>query len=120
MKSRHKQKASHYLGIMLMSGFMSAAASTRSHAAALPAANQGTTPPAKETGAGASDDPSYVVRSSTKIDFSEASIDGQMKAPEGFFLQGRKSQDMQNLLNLRKNFRRELSGSAAAGEVGVP
>lgn len=59
----------------------------------------------------------YTVRSSTKIDFNEASIEGRLKAPDGFFLQGRKAQDMQNLLKLRSDFRKELSGSAAAAEV---
>ena len=59
----------------------------------------------------------YTVRSSTKIDFNEAAIDGHLKAPDGFFLQGRKAQDMQNLLKLRSDFRKELSGSAAAAEV---
>lgn len=59
----------------------------------------------------------YAVRSSTKIDFNEAAIDGRLKAPDGFFLQGRKAQDMQNLLKLRSDFRKELSGSAAAAEV---
>jgi len=62
-------------------------------------------------------DPGYMVRSSTKIDFNEAAIDGRMKAPDGFFLQGRKSQEMQNLLKLRANFRKELSGSASAAET---
>ena len=61
-------------------------------------------------------DPGYMVRSSTKIDFNEAAIEGRMKAPDGFFLQGRKSQEMQNLLKLRSKFRRELSGSASAAE----
>ncbi len=61
-------------------------------------------------------DPGYMVRSSTKIDFNEAAIDGRMKAPDGFFLQGRTTQDMQNLLRLRTNFRMELSGSGSAAE----
>lgn len=74
--------------------------------------------PAGATGQKASDvaDPGYMVRSSTKIDFNEAAIEGRLKAPDGFFLQGRKSQEMQNLLKLRSNFRRELSGSASAAE----
>ncbi|NDE14475.1 hypothetical protein EBZ80_06045 [bacterium] len=71
----------------------------------------------RDPGPATDQDSSYVVRSSTRIDFSEANIDGRMKAPEGFFLQGRKSQDLQNLLKLRSNFRDELSGSAAAAEI---
>ena len=87
-----------------------AAASGKSKAA--------TTAPLNETAKPATDnDPGYAVRSSTKIDFSEANIEGRMKAPEGFFLQGRKSQDLQNLLKLRANFREELAGSAAAAEI---
>lgn len=77
--------------------------------------------PATASGAKSStttqDGAGYAVSSSTKFDFSEASIEGKMKAPEGFFLQGRKSQDLQNLLKLRSNFRGELTGSAAAAEV---
>jgi hypothetical protein len=73
--------------------------------------------PAKTSKPSTDEDPGYAVRSSTKIDFSEANIEGRMKAPEGFFLQGRTSQDLQNLLKLRSNFRQELSGSAAAAEA---
>lgn len=62
-------------------------------------------------------DTEFAVSSSTKFDFAEASIDGKMKAPEGFFLQGRKGQQMSSLMNLRSNFRRELIGSQAAAET---
>lgn len=62
-------------------------------------------------------DAEFAVSSSTKFDFAEASIDGKMKAPEGFFLQGRQGQQMSNLMNLRSNFRRELIGSPAAAET---
>ena len=83
-----------------------------------PQKTQGNVPGAstKNTGNDSSD-PSYVVRSSNKIDFNEASIDGRMKAPDGFFLQGRKSQELNNLLKLRSNFRSELAGSSAAAET---
>jgi hypothetical protein len=63
------------------------------------------------------DEQAYVVRSSTKIDFSESVIDGKMKAPEGFYLKGRSSQKMQNLLKLRPNFKKELEGSAEAAQT---
>lgn len=61
-------------------------------------------------------DPEFAVSSGTKFDFSEAAIGGKMKAPEGFFLQGRQGQQMSNLMNLRANFRKELIGSAPAAE----
>jgi hypothetical protein len=63
------------------------------------------------------DDPAYVVRSSTKIDFNETNIDGKMKAPEGFYLQGRRAQKMQNLLRLRQDFKKELEGSSEAAQT---
>lgn len=84
-------------------------------APSIPQKAQGNIPGSSATNNGNdSTDPSYVVRSSNKIDFNEASIDGRMKAPDGFFLQGRKSQELHNLLKLRSNFRNELAGSAAA------
>lgn len=55
----------------------------------------------------------YTVSSKTNIDFNETLIDGQMKAPSGFFLQGRKSQSLSQMVRLRSNFRRELTGSGA-------
>lgn len=82
------------------------------HAASAPTPVSATTPKASDVA-----DPGYMVRSSTKIDFNEAAIDGRVKTPDGFFLQGRKSQEMQNLLKLRSNFRKELSNSASAAEV---
>jgi hypothetical protein len=50
----------------------------------------------------------------TDIDFSETMIDGKMKAPDGFFLQGRMSQTMTQMVRLRANFRRELRNSKSA------
>jgi len=85
--------------------------------AALASGKAPTSKTTRDSGPATDSDPAYVVRSSTRIDFSEANIDGRMKAPEGFFLQGRKSQDLQNLMKLRSNFREELSGSAAAAEI---
>ncbi len=55
----------------------------------------------------------YAVVTSTNIDFSETMIDGQMKAPAGFFLQGRQAQSLSQMVKLRSNFRRELQGSGA-------
>lgn len=63
------------------------------------------------------DEQTYVVRSSTKIDFNESVIDGKMKAPEGLYLRGRRTQKMQNLLRLRQDFKKELEGSAEAAQT---
>lgn len=48
---------------------------------------------------------------STSIDFDSTMIDGKMKAPSGFFLQGRNKQSLQSMVGLRSNFREELSRS---------
>lgn len=53
----------------------------------------------------------------TFIDFSEAVIEGKMKAPEGFYLQGRKGQIMKQMVKLRSNFRDELRNSKASVET---
>ena len=71
----------------------------------------------KPAPAAGEDEQTYVVRSSTKIDFSEALIDGKMKAPEGMYLRGRGTQKMQNLLKLRQDFKKELEGSAEAAQT---
>jgi hypothetical protein len=73
-----------------------------------PAAAPKTTPP----GDGEGDD--YVVGSSTKIDFSETTIDGKMKAPDGFFLQGHNSNSLSQMVKLRSSFRSELRNSRSA------
>jgi hypothetical protein len=52
--------------------------------------------------------------SSTRIDFSEASIDGKMKIPEGFFLKGRNQSELSQMVQLRSNFRSELRNSQSA------
>jgi hypothetical protein len=55
-----------------------------------------------------------VAKSSTKIDFSETSIDGKMKAPEGFFLKGQNTNSLSQMVKLRSNFREELRNSQSA------
>lgn len=51
---------------------------------------------------------------STKMDFDSTMIDGKMKAPTGFFLQGRNKQSLTNLVKLRSNFKPQLKDSKAA------
>ncbi|MEZ4741267.1 MAG: hypothetical protein R3B45_02280 [Bdellovibrionota bacterium] len=46
--------------------------------------------------------------SKTQIDFNETLIEGKMKAPSGFFIQGRQSQSMAQMVKLRSNFRQKL------------
>lgn len=48
---------------------------------------------------------------STSLDFDSTMIDGKMKAPSGFFLQGRNKQSLQSMVRLRSNFRDELNRS---------
>jgi hypothetical protein len=49
--------------------------------------------------------------SSTQIDFNETLIEGKMKAPSGFFIQGRKTQSMSQMVRLRSSFRNKLTQS---------
>jgi len=56
----------------------------------------------------------FVGKDSTNIDFSAANIDGKMQAPSGFFLQGRNSQSMSQMVKLRSKFRSELRDSKSA------
>lgn len=48
----------------------------------------------------------------TRIDFTESTIEGKIKAPEGFFLQGRKSQSLSQMVKLRSEFRKKLWDSS--------
>jgi hypothetical protein len=50
----------------------------------------------------------------TKLDFDSTMLDGKMKAPSGFFLQGRNKQSLTNLVKLRSNFKPQLKDSKAA------
>ncbi len=50
----------------------------------------------------------------TTMDFDSTMIDGKMKAPAGFFLQGRNKQSLTNLVKLRSNFKPQLKDSEAA------
>lgn len=53
-------------------------------------------------------------QSKTNIDFNETLIEGQMKVPQGFFIQGRQGQSMANMVKLRSNFRSKLKQSKHA------
>ena len=87
----------------------SAEAGTKKAPPTPPAAS---TPATKADGSGGAD--GYTATSSTHIDFSEISIDGKMKAPDGFFLQGRSSNSLSQMVKLRSNFRSELRNSRSA------
>tara|TARA_B100001094_G_scaffold332951_1_gene407502 strand:- start:1476 stop:1757 length:282 start_codon:yes stop_codon:yes gene_type:complete len=56
---------------------------------------------------------------STNLDFDSTMIDGQKKAPLGFFLQGRNKQSLTNMVKLRRNFKRELRRSRTAVKAMV-
>lgn len=60
------------------------------------------------------DETGFFASDKTKIDFSDTLIEGQMKAPTGFYIQGRKSQSLSQMVKLRSNFRNELRNSKAA------
>lgn len=51
---------------------------------------------------------------STRLDFDSTMIDGQNKAPMGFFLQGRNKQSLSNMVRLRSNFKNQLRRSRTA------
>jgi hypothetical protein len=50
----------------------------------------------------------------TSIDFNDTLIEGKMQAPSGFFIQGRQSQSMGQMVKLRANFRDKLVQSKYA------
>ncbi len=50
----------------------------------------------------------------TEMDFDSTMVDGKMKAPAGFFLQGRNKQSLQSMVQLRSNFRDRLRNSKSA------
>ena len=56
---------------------------------------------------------------STKLDFDSTMIDGSMRAPMGFFLQGRNKQSLSNMVKLRSNFKEELRRSKTAVKAAV-
>lgn len=59
-------------------------------------------------------DDELAAKSHTKFDFSEANIEGEMKAPQGFYLQGRNQQSMTQMVKLRSHFKNELRNSKSA------
>jgi hypothetical protein len=55
----------------------------------------------------------------TTMDFDSTMIDGKMKAPSGFLLQGRNRQSLSNMVKLRSNFSTKLNDSRAAVQALV-
>ena len=53
----------------------------------------------------------YEVILSTDFNFSETSIMGNMKTPDGFYLQGSKSQKLKDMVKIRSSFKQELLDS---------
>lgn len=64
-------------------------------------------------------DSNFATAATTQVDFNETLIDGQMKAPQGFFLQGRNPQSLSQMVRLRSNFSRELKNSKSAAKASV-
>ena len=61
----------------------------------------------------------FIATPSTRIDFSETAIDGKMKAPEGFMLQGQQGNSLSQMVKLRSNFRNQLNNSRSATKALV-
>ncbi|MCA2960818.1 MAG: hypothetical protein IOD12_11230 [Silvanigrellales bacterium] len=59
-------------------------------------------------------------RKVTVIDFDDANIEGRAKAPDGFLLQARSSGKFKNIIELRRNFRPQMQGSAYEALIAVP
>lgn len=59
-------------------------------------------------------------RQITTVDFDDALIDGQAKAPDGFFLRSRSTSKARNILDLRKDFRQRMRASGHEGLQAVP
>ena len=59
-------------------------------------------------------DASFFTALKTNIDFDDTLIEGKMKAPAGFYLQGRQAQTLTQMIKLRSNFRSELRNSRSA------
>jgi hypothetical protein len=57
---------------------------------------------------------SFATTDRTHVDFTETMIDGKFQAPQGFLLQGRKSQAMTQMVKLRSKWRSELRNSKSA------
>jgi hypothetical protein len=47
----------------------------------------------------------------TDINFEDAAISGRMKAPQGFFLQGKNTQRLSQMVKLRSSFKKQLHDS---------
>ena len=56
----------------------------------------------------------------TMVDFDEARIEGQVRAPDGFVLRSRDSAKVESILELRKNFHRRIRAAGHEGLQSVP
>lgn len=102
------------LQVFLASSAAYSAPKKAKKAQSVPAKEQAVVAPEANAPIKADADDDVVVGSSTRIDFSETSIDGKMKAPDGFFLQGHNANSLSQMVKLRSNFRPELRNSRSA------
>ena len=51
------------------------------------------------------------------IDFNETLVEGKMKAPTGFYLEGRRSKEKRQMVTLRKNWRSTIVDSKAGARA---
>ncbi len=98
------------LSVWTMRAFAQAPAETAKSPAGSPAPKADATEtaePARKSAVGSA----TVSKDQTSVNFEETLLEGKMKAPAGTFLQGRKDQHKNQMVQLRKNFRRELKRS---------
>lgn len=103
-----------FLSIVMLLTFV--ATSQNLYAAQKPIKNQ---KPAAVKVDSSGDPDDFIAAPSTKIDFSDTMIDGKMKAPDGFMLQGQQSNSLSQMVKLRSNFRNELNNSRSATKALV-
>jgi hypothetical protein len=72
---------------------------------------QGMAKDEKATKQSSSNDDAYTAIMSTKYDFGETNINGDTKGPDDFFLRGKQSQSLSQMVRLRSAFKRELRNS---------
>jgi hypothetical protein len=62
-------------------------------------------------------DDTFTTILSKKFDFEDTAIDGQAATPTGFMLRGRNSQQLSQLVTLRKDFSERLKSSSEGAKV---
>lgn len=109
-----QQLTLRFYSITLLLGLVGT--SSQLYAAQKPIKNQ---KPASVKIDSSADPDGFVATPSTKVDFSDTMIDGKMRAPDGFMLQGQQGNSLSQMVKLRSNFRNELNNSRSATKALV-